>query len=134
MGYGLHCAHRLGECFKRALDMMTRFVRGIALTDRLVWRAHRGRSDAFSCLLTEVKLLFTTCLRKLKVRLGIFSLSRTYRIVLGVCQCSGSRHSSSAIDFQEVIASSEGQGTDVKSDGARKEAEKSLYKHRCNHT
>ncbi len=109
--------------------MMTRFVRGIALTDRLVWRAHRGRSNAFSCLLTEVKLLFTTCLRKLKVRLGIFSPSRTYRIVLGVCQCS-----SSAIDFQEVIASSEGQGTDVKSDEARKEAEESLYTHRCNHT
>lgn len=110
--------------------MMTRFVRRSALTDRLVWRAHRGRSDAFSCLLTEVKLLFTTRLRKLKVRLGIFSPSRTYTIVLGVCQCSGSRRSS-AIDFQEVIASGEGQGTDVKSDGARKEAEESLYTHRC---
>ncbi len=128
-GYGPHCAHRLGECFKRALDMMTRFVRRSALTDRPVWRAHRGRSDAFSCLLTEVKLLFTTRLRKLKVRLGIFSPSRTYTIVLGVCQCSGSRRSSNAIDFQEVIASGEGQGTDVNQTGQEKKP-----KNRSTHT
>lgn len=75
-------------------------------------------------------MLFTTRLRKLKVRLGIFSASRTYTIVLGVCRCS----SNSAIDFQEVIASGEGQGTDVKSDRVRREAKELLYTHRCNHT
>lgn len=120
----------ISESILNELDMMICFIRRSALTDRLVLRAHRRRSNAFSCLLTEVKLLFTTRLRKLKVRLGIFSASRTYTIVLGVCRCS----SNSAIDFQEVIASCEGQGTDVKSDGARKEAKELLYTHRCNHT
>lgn len=121
----------LREHFKRAGydDMLCTKARS-ERSSCVDWRAHRRRSDAFSCLLTEVKLLFTTRLRKLKVRLGIFSTSRTYTIVLGVCQCS----SNSGIDFQEVIASGEGQGTDVKSDGARKEAKELLYTHRCNHT
>lgn len=41
--------------------------------------------------------------------------------------CVSVQQQSSVIDFQEVIASGEGQGTDVKSDGVRKEAEELLY-------
>lgn len=120
MRNGPHCVR---TALNRLLDVMTRSP------DRSS-RAKEGRvRNTFSSNRGEIAFYYT--FKKVEGKIGRFSISHIRdgcaRAAFLPCQCS------SAIDFQEVIVSSEGQGMSVKSDGARKEATESLTR-RCNHT